>query len=323
MSQAHLFTNMTLAPDLSSKPYVHHELPETINDKAEWQDCLRYLVTDLGWTEEFTDGDDKMVLRPAAGARPYIRFEWGKPDDRMIDVRMFESMTDIDTGVNQTPTSGQRGTYGLQIRSAVGDTGNVDWFLLADEERVLISPRSTQSGRGYQFGLITVGGYNAYDAGDMGALIWCNPSVGINVSYSYGPIRGADDISRSGGPYVFRKLDGTGTSTALRQIENMGMGSTQYNAGVSSGAALEFPDPASGQLVMGPVIVREGRSLRGVVPGIMTHAHYSERVTGLVTNLAPTLLPGQGDFAGREFIAVPTIVDTRPAYNTLILELWK
>jgi hypothetical protein len=332
-----LFTNQTLASNLASKPNVFHELSGHLNSETTWQTVLDYLTLSgsdgPGWTKEFTDGDAKAVYRPPEGVRPFIRFEWSADgNSRTIGMRLFESMSDVDTGVNQTPSSGQRSVYGLRNRRA-NETGATDWFLLADERGFIGGSivNRDQANHEFKFGCWaateTVG---ADSADDYNFLIICTDNVStVNGAPQHYPIPNYREFSSWS--FILRDHKNEGASRQVwfqiaPYFDPLTGGWNTTLAGQQFG--LKYPDPATGKLVMGNVSAMsfiEGEShkaWRGYVPGLFAHAHVYNVSMGLVADNRITLLEGADDFESRDFIVVPTFVTgNNDILESLILEL--
>ncbi len=87
-----------------------------------------------GWTREF-DGASKSVYRPGAGSRFYYRVNDAGPGAgtfKEARINGYETMTDVDTGLNLFPTVVQQATGMFIRKSATADATARAWKIFAD-----------------------------------------------------------------------------------------------------------------------------------------------------------------------------------------------
>lgn len=248
---------------------------------------ISFKIAPLGWEEVFFK-TNVSVFRSAdpASSRPYLRVD--DTDTTTVSVRMYESMTDVDTGFNPTPDV---------IWSGAGQAGaaGVHWTLVGDS-------------RAFYFGVSRFGSVvngadsypeSVYFAGDIvsdrnGDAY---PALLVGVSSS---TEGA--IFTSGAPrcYLMRRASGIGLAVAT-VINSFYSGVSGYTLDMGT-----FPSPAANAMLMGALHVADGGTFassgrRGVMPGAFFCPQ--DAVRSSITR-SPALVDGTGAYSGKQLLTI-------------------
>lgn len=239
------------------------------------------LVTGQGWTKPFSSGNVAVYKQPAGSNGFYLRVD--DSGTNFARACLYETMSDVDTGTGQTPTSVQlNGGYYIHKKTPG------DWIAFAHGGNFHIFT-SYDSVRKFWFrvtDLISNKPADAYATYINGQWVDSSSITGVELTLSYSA------TALSGG-YVVRSSNGAGGSVNVAQL------------GTHSGTELNYlgpvyPDPVSGKLRVARLRVTDPStaSPRGYLPGILLEEHssavYADRST----------LDGTGHLAGRTFMAV-------------------
>lgn len=258
----------------------------------------------LGWSIAFT-GTNKRAYRAPTGNRFYYRF-----DDSVTSQARFvgyESMTDVDTGVNAFPTATQLSGGMYFAKSATSDSTARNWYAVGDDKRLFIMsiPNGANSGVPHFIGDFK--NFNSADLyGSMVAGVWTATSA---------PAASAMFNSRS--PSTSQGITATGAITRNINQFTTGIYATMvwgwlgisllgsgFCSGGTNDTTFAFPD-YHGALLIAKVFVCEVANgnandrtrIRGSMPGIWfpNHARTSFADGQYIT--------GTGDQAGKTFMA--------------------
>lgn len=199
-----------------------------------------------GWAKSFS-GTNKAVYRAPSGTRFYLRVlddgSDGTNGAKVATIRGYESMTDVDTGTEAFPTTGQMAS-GLWVgKSTVADSSSRPWMILADSKRVMAMTAPASGADGYThfiFGDLV--GASAADA--YAAMIYACTTTSNAVSTNPGTSLAAGNLVYGCvnvvGLYAPRALSGTGS--AVVQTNGFFVNSP------SGGSALPSGPDASGNV---------------------------------------------------------------------------
>lgn len=255
-------------------------------------DSISFKLAPLGWEKVFSK-TNVAVYRSAdiTGTRAYYRVD--DTNALFARVQMYESMTDVDTGVAVSPQSPAGGYY-WHKRSAAAGTG-VYWVLLGDSRGfyLCVAPNaSSAQGGSNGYGLYThyAGDLNSYRSGDAWSAILTGAPT---ATYS--------DTSGC----VFTTMAATGL-TVMRMSGGIGVAiqvsRSVWGSGVSGNDSAHgpFPSRADNGLRLSEILLSDGSMSsfgpRGELPGV-----YHCTQTGLYGVMGSNLLlsEGQGVFTGR------------------------
>lgn len=258
---------------------------------------ITFKIAPLGWEKVFSKTNVAVYRSTdASGTRAYHRVD--DSNALYARVQMYESMTDVDTGVAVAPTSPAGGFY-WHKRSAAASTG-VYWVLSGDSRslRIGVAPNAaatTSSANGY--GLVTneMGDMRSYRSGDA----WCATLTGsVTATYSdtVGDIFSGNAVT---GMCVQRMSTGIGGAYLTGRTVN-GTSSAASGADSALGA---FPSRADNGLRISPIMLADGAMAtfgpRGELRGAF---HISQNAVLAAMGADARLLDGQGAFSGRKLL---------------------
>lgn len=257
---------------------------------------VTFKIAPLGWEEVFTK-TNVSVFRPTDphSTRPFYRVDDSGPI--YTDVRMYEDMTDVDTGVNGT----------------AGRSWNVPWsagtvaarWALAGDSRgfyIAMAPFSTQDTTpniNWAAAVSYLGDCISDRSGDAYAGVVTGMPSGAGGSSGVGSIFSAETEEKG---YLMRVAAGVSTAVLFSVMPATGTRSVSGND-VTFGP---FPSRTANALFLVPILLADGSNMatvgrRGSFPGAL---HCPQ--TGLVSAIAnaPSQLKGTGDYAGKTLLPI-------------------
>lgn len=267
-----------------------------------------------GWTKAFSGTNKAAYLMGAAAGSPrmYLRVDDTASGFTANDVRLvgYESMTDVDTGTNAFPTSGQMSGGAWLRKSSTIDSTARPWMVIANEKafyiwtfcaQTVLGAANNASDNLYFFGAV-----NSYKSGDAyNVTLIANTSQGPN-STAIGTCTAASSSSPGTNPghWMARAYTQIGGSTLYGKV----VPGTHTVAIVGQGN-LTYPDPVSGSLRLARIVCCEPADARyterGHLPGAWSPQHAAPG------NNFDTF-SGTGDLSGKTFIFM-TIYSTTNA----------
>ena len=252
----------------------------------------------VGWTKAFS-GTNVAAYRQGAGSMCYLRVNDGTGLFKAT-ARGYESMTDIDTGVNAFPTTAQLAN-GVYAAIGIATTAaNKPWIVVADNKRfylwvgvslttaVDISTSTTWQGMFFFGDVISFRPGDTYCCQIIGSDSASNNTERFAINAALTTVNVGSFITRNAAQVA-------GSVNNGRFFDYYGSNSSAV-IGLSSGVA--YPDPISGGINLGRVHVTNGAATKGVrgrMPGLFAP------LNALPGNNGDTF-SGAGDLAGRTFI---------------------
>jgi hypothetical protein len=262
--------------------------------------AITFKIAPLGWEKVFSK-TNVGVYRSTdpAGTRAYYRVD--DTNALYTRVTMYESMTDVDTGVAATPTSPAGGFY-WHKRTSAAATG-VYWVLRGDSRGFYISvapQAATSPATSGGYGLYThyAGDLNSYRSGDAwGAVL----TGALSTTYTdlSGCVFTANGVT--GGLVLQRMSAGLGGAV---QVSRAITGNTAATSGNDATLGV-YPSRADNGLRLSPIMLSDGVmgnfGPRGELPGA-----YHCPQTGLVGAMGTDafMTPGQGVYSNRRLQSV-------------------
>lgn len=255
---------------------------------------LSFKMAPLGWEKVFT-GTNKAVYRPTdlASTRMYYRVD--DSNALYARVQMYESMTDVDTGVATAPLTVSGGYYWHKKPSATA-TGAY-WVLLGDSRGfyvVLNQNGVPTSSSVYGAASCYMGDLNSYRSGDA----WCGVITGA-TSTSYSDAAGCV-FSAGGAMGMSLKRLSSGIGGAVQTQRRM-FGSNSVS-GMDAYLGV-FPSSVDNSLQLTPILMTEGPANlapRGAMPGVY-YCPQSGVLAGYGGDVA--INKGQGAFTGKQLLS--------------------
>lgn len=260
---------------------------------------ITFKIAPLGWEKVFSK-TNVAVYRSTdiAGTRAYYRVD--DTNALYARVQMYESMTDVDTGVAAAPTSPAGGFY-WHKRQSSGGTG-VYWVLVGDSRAfyaLIASNNNTSAGSANNYGTRSyfAGDINSYRSGDAwSAVLGGSPTTSYNAMN--GCIFATDD---STGLVLQRQSHGIGGATATSRLVT-GRKDVASGADTTLGA---FPSRVDNGLRLSHIMLSDGDIVvagpRGEMPGAY-HCPQSGLLGAFGADVR--LADGRGPFAGHKLLTV-------------------
>jgi hypothetical protein len=261
---------------------------------------ITFKIAPLGWEKVFSK-TNVGVYRSTdpAGTRAYYRVD--DANALYSRVTMYESMSDVDTGVAAAPTSPAGGFY-WHKRTAAAAAG-VYWVLRGDSRGFYLSvapQAATSPATSGGYGLYThyAGDLNSYRSGDA----WCAVLTGA-VSTTYTDLAGCVFTANgvTGGLLLQRMSAGLAGALQVSRAITGNMAATSGND-ATLGA---YPSRADNGLRLSPIMLSDGVMAsfgpRGELPGA-----YHCPQTGLVGAMGADafMTQGQGSYSNRRLQSV-------------------
>ena len=256
---------------------------------------VSFKLAPLGWEKVFT-GTNKAVYRPTdpASTRPFIRVD--DSNAAFARVQMYESMTDVDTGLGLTPTLAG-GWYWHKWNGAAATA--TYWLVIGDSRGVYFLNNLIGATAASQMaGAATsryAGDLNSYRSGDA----WCAMLTGSH-SASYNNVIGCVFSSLATGFQLMRASTGIGGPVDCSRLVFGGSNSVSGADGTSG----SFPSRTDNGLRLSTIQITDGAGSngpRGEVPG----SFYCPQsgVTGAI-GADVVLTQGTAQFAGKTVLSL-------------------
>lgn len=263
---------------------------------------ITFRIAPLGWTKVFS-GTNKAVYKPSAveASSAMLRVDdtgtlGGASSAR---VRMFESMTDVDTGVNPAPRDADVNGGLYWWKSWTASAAVAAWTLVGDGRNVYFAPMpySSTSNSVRVATVYAFGDLDSYKSGD----VYCGYLAGDTDSVGNQP-KGNLAFSLDGlHNQIMRPHTGLGGSVAGTRRAITGTGASGNDSAFGP-----FPCPVNNGLLLSKIVIGQSPMStygpRGLVPGALyvpqTNTNNGQFSRG-------TIVDGTGEFAGRKIVAVP------------------
>lgn len=261
---------------------------------------ITFKIAPLGWEKVFSK-TNVAVYRSAdvSGTRAYYRVD--DTNALYARVTVYESMSDVDTGVAAAPTS-PAGGYFWHKRTAAAATG-VYWVMRGDSKGFYLSvapQAATSPATSSGYGLYThyAGDLNSYRSGDA----WCAVLTGA-VSTTYTDLSGCVFTANgvTGGLLLQRMSAGL---AGAQQVSRAITGNTAATSG-NDATLGAYPSRSDNGLRLSPIMLSDGAMAnfgpRGELPGA-----YHCPQTGVVAAMGGDafLTQGQGIYSSRRLQSV-------------------
>ena len=251
-----------------------------------------------GWTEVFT-ATDRSVFKSSSPEASGSLLRVFDPLGYAARINVYESMTDIDTGLGMMPTAGQLAGGGFWSKSSTQDATARPWRLFADDRGFYFCPAPSALQPGNHT-LFYAGDVVSNQAGDaFGFMLAANTNVAdaytgtptgcVGLSYRYAfPLA-------STGKWIQRQSSGLGDAIVAACVSR---GGNTTSTGVYSGAPgfgySSGVNPAGNLLMyVGVDVVSQQDGYRGELPGLR---HILQGTpSGVTTDSALTYQPRGSD----------------------------
>ena len=254
-----------------------------------------------GWTMPFT-GTDLAVFKQGAGSNG-LYLDVDDTVTNSAKVRGYETMSGVGVGLGQFPSTVQD----ANCYWPKGATGS-EWIVIADESFVMLwTPENTTTyttaGAWFFGDYREVSGVNAF-----GTLL-VSSTNGSNAFYSLSSLDAHAD-STVYGRAIARDYTQLGSSRKVAIVGNYSLGSS---LGAAGAGGMDYPEPLTGNVYMQELGVMQNgaaSNLVGHVDGAFAMLHYLPFGNSSISYFA-----GSGDFAGDEFVYMPTYSNTAMVFR--------
>lgn len=268
---------------------------------------ITFKMAPLGWTKVYT-GTNKAVYKPSDVAASSALLRVDDTGTTTARVRMYESMSDIDTGTNPAPTDAKVSGGLHWWKSSAANATATKYTIVGDSRNVYpaLAPYSATSVAVVH----AFGDLDSYKSGDAynGCLV--GDSAATNTSPNGNVAGGLATVTTQ----LMRAHTGLGVAVNADRKPLVGTAT-----GASSGAdnALGvFPAVVNNGLFLTRIVVGQNpittAGPRGLLPGIM-YVPQSSANGGLFPR--GTVVDGTGEFAGKKMYAVSQSVSA-PSTST-------
>ena len=268
-----------------------------------------------GWERSFVSGDNqraafKSLAVDATGMYLYID-DTNNQGTRRTGVKGYESMTDIDTGINPFPYSSADDQWYWWYKSA-DETSALRWAVVADDKWFYLWwNRATDSNESYGR-LNAFGDLISYVPADVWHCLVTGEHSITDEAYqsmlATAPLEySAGAVVNQSGVSIARDYLGVGDSKmsgAIFPAVTIYIYSSRTICNVVGGYGVDFPSHITGGAIVAPVdaveVCGSGCVLRGRNPGMYSPFHMRP-----YSRIEPELVQGTGDLADRRFLSLP------------------
>lgn len=254
-------------------------------------------VSPAGWEKAFS-GTNLAAYRSlnVGSTRCYLRMnDTGTLNARFVS---YESMTDVNTGLNASPLESQL-SGGLYFPKSLSANSTArPWVMVADDMGFYLAVDTNGSGR---YTVLYVGDISSLKSGDAyGFCVTGNQSDQTSTSSPNDGCVGYSRKSSAVGVYIQRSSTAVGQAVAAFKvgahhnttISDVYSGYTNYSYGT-------YPNIANNGLLTCPLELVVGASIRGAFPGLY---HAVQDCANSFVTLGT--VDGTDDLAGRKLMAI-------------------
>lgn len=254
----------------------------------------------LGWTKVYS-GTNKAVYKPSAVEASSAMLRVDDTGTNYARIRMFEAMTDVDTGVNPAPNDVNVPGGAYWCKSSSANSAAKSWTMFGDDRNFYFAPAFYSTSTNKNACIYAFGDLASYKSGDA----FCGFVTGDVNDLYYSTLDGnaAGSSSMRGSTQVVRSHSGMGVAINCERRPMTG------SAGGLSGGDLylgRFPAAVNNGLFLSRIIVSEmpasTNGPRGYLPGVL---YVPQAETGGGKFRRGTIVDGTGEFFGRKIYAVP------------------
>lgn len=257
-----------------------------------------------GFTKPFTGTNLAAYRMTTAGGATGMYFrvdDTGTTTGRVVG---YETMSDVNTGTNQYPTTLQL-SGGLYVwKSSTADTTARPWCLIADNTNprcfyFITEPDQTTFGASGTFSNITFFGdtiTRKTTDGYQCLIIGQTVTLTTNVS-NFGTVN-VTTYAATGGHYLARAYTGITQSVTCSKARNYR--ATNTSAIMGAGDITVFPNRVTNSIDLATIMVQESATVfRSTMPGI-----WEPQGGTVIANYYDEVV-GQGSFTGTTFVMLP------------------
>lgn len=277
---------------------------------------ITFKMAPLGFTTPFT-GTNLRVYRSASAESTGMYLRVDDTGTQTCRVVGYETMSDADTGTNPFPTDAQVSGGMYWGKSSQSNSTARDWVLVGDERGFVIWGNFAANvlGVGAAFGFGDILSNKSGDAYGC-AIFGGNTNDHTSGSPVPGCVGYGMGITAASFAYIARAHTGLGGAQLVRKIGAFNLsagysGTTNYNAN-----AFVYPNGPDNALMVSPVDLQVGSSLRGQLAGVY---HTPQAVIDAFSTR--DAIAGTGAFSGKNFMALRTGTPGSSTYGVAFVDI--
>lgn len=254
----------------------------------------------LGWAKTYS-GTNKAVYKPTDVAATSALLRVDDTGTTAARVRMFETMSDVDTGTNPAPTDAKMsgGMYWWKSSTANATTRKYTIFGDSRNLYVGVDPYSVGVNVIHAFGDL-----DSYKSGDA----YCGFIIGDSAVPGVGSLGSVAQQDPQNNETMQIMRSHTGLGAAVTSSRKALTGASGQASGNDSWLG-NFPAPANNGLFLSRMVGFQrpltSSGPRGLIPGVF---YVPQAVTNGSLFPRGTVIDGTGDYAGRKIYAVPQAI---------------
>lgn len=260
-------------------------------------------IAPAGWEKPFS-GTNLAAYRSTdvTSTRMFLRVDdTGTTNARVVG---YESMSDVNTGVNAFPNSSQLAGGGYWPKANAANGTARTWTLFADGRGFWLHVWTSTTATASSGSVWSFGDFDSYKSGDPYACQLGYAATDISTMGSVSPTNygSGEWVATSGtsGPAAPRSFTGLGGSVILDHAGESYFNTSGASGSLASPSTPIYPNGPNNALILTrKILVERGTALRGVQPGLLLaaqncHAQFNWR----------DKIDGQGSYAGRKLMAI-------------------
>lgn len=260
---------------------------------------ITFKIAPLGWTKVYT-GTNKAVYKPSAVEASSALLRVDDSGTTSARVRMYETMSDVDTGTNPAPTDAKVNGGLYWWKSNADDSTATKYAIVGDGRFLYPCMAPYQTGATGPVAVVhAFGDLVSYKSGDAYCAVLFGETAVTTTNTTGSASTGGANVSVQ----VMRAHTGIGTSTDAERKPLVGVASGVSGFDSTLGW---FPNPANNGLFLTRMVVGvnpiASNGVRGLLPGLL---YVPQSGTSGGTFPRGTIVDGGGEFTGKKMYAVP------------------
>lgn len=263
---------------------------------------ITFKIAPLGWTKVYT-GTNKAVYKPSDVEASSALLRVDDSGTTVARVRMYETMSDIDTGTNPAPTDAKVSGGLYWWKSDVASAATRRYTIFGDSRNLYLgmAPYATSSVAPIHT-VHAFGDLDSYKSGDAYPGFILGDFATPNTNNTHGNVF-VQDPENNEAMQIMRSHTGLGAAVTASRKALCGTSAGTSGNDTRMGA---FPAPANNGLFLSRMVAGQ-RSMntngpRGVLPGVL-YVPQSGTSGGVFPR--GTLVDGTGEYAGKKIYSVP------------------
>lgn len=263
--------------------------------------AIAFKIAPLGWTKVYS-GTNKAVYKPSDVEATSALLRVDDTGTTVARVRMYEAMSDIDTGTNPTPTDAKLSGGLYWWKSDGANATAKKYTIFGDSRNVYLGMAPYQTGADNPIHTVhAFGDLDSYKSGDA----YCGFLLG-DITTPTNQVNGnvfAQDADNNESVHIVRSHTGLGVSVTASRRALVGTASSGSGNDSRLGT---FPNAANNGLYLSRMVVGQrlfsNNGPRGLIPGVL---YVPQTSTNGGVFPRGSILSGTGEYAGKKIYAIP------------------